>query len=552
LYAYSQKMPQGKNETKSAYLSRVNSKYGLSPYWDRHLHLFSKTVSEKSANVFYCTPLNGTKRCWYCGHFIQGVPYPMPTDFHNRGYYVVRGMYCTPNCVKAHIIEESDFYEGTRLQLLTDMLMDVYAFEGDLEVVQKVCFADYGGEITHDEYVELFAELPRVALRMGAPFVAARMEVERGIRTLELMNVTSRDHEELQQRLLQQQQQQQSNSNSLHNEQEHAAFFPLPGKDWSKNSSSLLGQFDEFVPGGESSVRALPDDPEAIGYLARLKQNAGKYIHPSPKQVFANTHEQEALISVGAVKATCLQYDQLQQRRQDVLEQQQHNSRMAMMMMKAEATTMDNNHNTDSNLEALLQAAHDNSLTSAVAGGKTGKHVSFASPASSSKKNKNSSSNRRSRQQKKQSTAAAEEAQPSVVGTTTSANGNSNSSANTTNSHSGSNNANSNVNAADNDVPSTSSNDSLSNFNTLVAGILGERGKQSSHQQQQQLQALQNKTKTPQSASQQRKRNGKRKTDAVSLTTPSNLLGLQHKVKSATTESNTLASSLPPVSTAVN
>lgn len=272
-------MPSTRNEMKQSYLSRVNHT-GLNPYYARELHLFSKTAT----NEFYTQPLNGKYACWYCGYSIQGIPYPMPIQFSLQGKYQVRGMFCIPNCIKGEILQEKEFYEGRRLELLTMMLSDVYSFDEDIDVVPKYCFERYGGEVTHEEYLLYWNCLPKITLRNYAPFIPSRPEVELGIRSVELMNLSAQDHQAFQEK-----------------QAALAENARQPKKEQSASAQSL-----KPVPETSNSI-ASAQQAQPDGYLSRLKQSAHKYSYVDPASVFANNHNQEAAINAAAITSVVMQ-----------------------------------------------------------------------------------------------------------------------------------------------------------------------------------------------------------------------------------------------------
>ena len=160
-------------EQRIKYLSQLDTLEN--PYMDCELHPLGL---QQQNQQFWTTPLKGKIACFYCGHRIQGIPYPKPVGFDAEKFiFKVQGCYCTFNCVISDILQEQGHNQNSQKQWLSIMMFEVYEYQQTLRPIDKTLFERYGGPLKYEDYIKKVASgepLPIVRVRKGAPFYSAR------------------------------------------------------------------------------------------------------------------------------------------------------------------------------------------------------------------------------------------------------------------------------------------------------------------------------------------------------------------------------------------
>jgi hypothetical protein len=118
------------------------------PGMRRTFHRRSFETYNQDADEYFNKPIKG--KCHFCGHNFGHPPFHkmVKPDVYMHDY-------CTHICIKSEIWEEPNFYQNEQLEYLTLMLADLYDYHGPVHTIEKELFEDYGGDLTHEHFLEL-------------------------------------------------------------------------------------------------------------------------------------------------------------------------------------------------------------------------------------------------------------------------------------------------------------------------------------------------------------------------------------------------------------
>ena len=114
--------------------------------------------------------------CWHCCETFDGESLQVPRLFDPvEKIYHVYGNFCSANCGKAYIIENSTYDRGQHLNVFVRMLRDVYGIrEKVIEAPPRVSLKRFGGPFN----IEKFRTMKNICSICKPPFVSYCMVVE--------------------------------------------------------------------------------------------------------------------------------------------------------------------------------------------------------------------------------------------------------------------------------------------------------------------------------------------------------------------------------------
>lgn len=114
--------------------------------------------------------------CWHCCHDYEGEGYRVPRIFDTmQNLYHVYGWFCSPNCAKTYIIENSSFDRGYQMNIFIRMLRDVYDINHMIqESPPRLSLQIFGGPFD----IERFRSNHNTCRLVQPPFVSYSMLIE--------------------------------------------------------------------------------------------------------------------------------------------------------------------------------------------------------------------------------------------------------------------------------------------------------------------------------------------------------------------------------------
>ena len=117
-----------------------------------------------------------TISCWHCCEPITGQDLYIPKSYDaNEGLYYVYGHFDTLSCCKGFVLEQARFDKGQQMNILMQMIRDVYGVYDDIiEAPPRTSLRRFGGPFSMEE----FLKSPRIVRTLEPPFVSYCMLAE--------------------------------------------------------------------------------------------------------------------------------------------------------------------------------------------------------------------------------------------------------------------------------------------------------------------------------------------------------------------------------------
>lgn len=114
--------------------------------------------------------------CWHCCESYDGQTFNIPRLYDPvEKVYHVYGSFCSPNCGKAYILENSTYDRGQHLNTFVRMLREVYGItEKVIEAPPRISLSKFGGPFN----IETFRTMKNICCINKPPFVSYCMVVE--------------------------------------------------------------------------------------------------------------------------------------------------------------------------------------------------------------------------------------------------------------------------------------------------------------------------------------------------------------------------------------
>jgi hypothetical protein len=143
----------------------------------------SFTSRQSLADPDFWKKKSDENHCFFCGYQFSWPPFPMPIKINGTEVIVDDVVYCTPSCVKSELVKSSGYYVNQRLQDLTNILRDYYNYYDIPKTVEKKVFKRYGGDITHEEYIQNIAAVCELQI-VYAPFICQPSCIQGGLNNI--------------------------------------------------------------------------------------------------------------------------------------------------------------------------------------------------------------------------------------------------------------------------------------------------------------------------------------------------------------------------------
>ena len=105
-------------------------------------------IRVNTRDLRYAWPRQTDLCCWWCTEPFDGVPFPLPIQYHRRdGLYTVHGIFCSPSCAKAYSINDMGGNSALRNSLLQQIAYEHFGYTARRrlvpaprrEVLRKFC-----------------------------------------------------------------------------------------------------------------------------------------------------------------------------------------------------------------------------------------------------------------------------------------------------------------------------------------------------------------------------------------------------------------------------
>lgn len=127
-----------------------------------------REVSLSSGSVW---PETTTAACHWCCHGFPWTPIGAPVDTDDRGRFVLRGIFCSFNCAKAHLWHSDTPRKARRIDLLMQLALRLYggpkrggAYRGIVMAPPRQALRMFGGWMTIDEFRRSVAQYETVKI----------------------------------------------------------------------------------------------------------------------------------------------------------------------------------------------------------------------------------------------------------------------------------------------------------------------------------------------------------------------------------------------------
>lgn len=131
----------------------------------------------ENVSIYHMHKTNDRKvDCWHCCEAFEGETFNIPRLYDPvEKVYHVYGSFCSPNCGKAYILENSTYDRGQHLNTFVRMLREVYGVtEKVVEAPPRISLNKFGGPFN----IENFRSMKNICSIIKPPFVSYCMVVE--------------------------------------------------------------------------------------------------------------------------------------------------------------------------------------------------------------------------------------------------------------------------------------------------------------------------------------------------------------------------------------
>jgi hypothetical protein len=126
--------------------------------------------------------------CWHCCHSFRDSPIGIPTE-HGHQRYTLRGNFCSLECAKGFVTQESRYNSHVHIALLERMARDIYKRTDPIvPAPNRFCLKAFGGVMDLNE----FRACRHATILHEPPFVSQRMVME--VKRAQSASTVSVDH----------------------------------------------------------------------------------------------------------------------------------------------------------------------------------------------------------------------------------------------------------------------------------------------------------------------------------------------------------------------
>ena len=143
----------------------------------REVQCMGGVTKHDNISIFHMHSLkNKNVDCWHCCECFDGERLQIPRLYDPvEQVYHVYGNFCSANCGKAYIIENSTYDRGQHLNVFVRMLREVYGIKNKvIESPPRVTLTKFGGPFS----IETFRTMKNICSINKPPFVSYCMVVE--------------------------------------------------------------------------------------------------------------------------------------------------------------------------------------------------------------------------------------------------------------------------------------------------------------------------------------------------------------------------------------
>ena len=143
----------------------------------REIQCMGGVSRHENASVYHMHDVqNKNVACWHCCETFEGSPLQIPRLYDPvEKVYHVYGNFCSANCGKAYIIENSTYDRGQHLNVFVRMLREVYGIKKKVvEAPPRISLDKFGGPFN----IKTFRTMENICSICKPPFVSYCMVVQ--------------------------------------------------------------------------------------------------------------------------------------------------------------------------------------------------------------------------------------------------------------------------------------------------------------------------------------------------------------------------------------
>lgn len=143
----------------------------------REIQCMGGVSRHENASVYHMHNLEDKKvACWHCCETFEGASLQIPRLYDPvEKVYHVYGNFCSANCGKAYILENSTYDRGQHLNVFVRMLRDVYGIKNKvIEAPPRISLDKFGGPFN----IKTFRTMENICSICRPPFVSYCMVVQ--------------------------------------------------------------------------------------------------------------------------------------------------------------------------------------------------------------------------------------------------------------------------------------------------------------------------------------------------------------------------------------
>lgn len=143
----------------------------------REIQCMGGVSRHENASVYHMHNVdNKSVACWHCCEMFDGSALQIPRLYDPvEKVYHVYGNFCSANCGKAYIIENSTYDRGQHLNVFVRMLREVYGIKKKVvEAPPRISLDKFGGPFN----IKSFREMENICSICKPPFVSYCMVVQ--------------------------------------------------------------------------------------------------------------------------------------------------------------------------------------------------------------------------------------------------------------------------------------------------------------------------------------------------------------------------------------
>jgi hypothetical protein len=183
-------IPRNPTTIRKSAFGRTNLFLPSSDVLLREVQCMGGVTRHENVSVFHMHDISNKKNvaCWHCCEQFKGDGIPAPRLYDPvEQIYHVYGIFCSANCTKAYILENSTFDRGQHLNVFVKMLREVYGIkERVVEAPPRIALERFGGPFK----IDTFRTMKNICSTCKPPFVSYCMVVEE-----RMMSIATDKHE---------------------------------------------------------------------------------------------------------------------------------------------------------------------------------------------------------------------------------------------------------------------------------------------------------------------------------------------------------------------